>query len=727
MLVLSANAVLEALECVHSGVPLPDSNPITQFLLVRQQLMQPEYLSGKHAELKVVRDILEGLLLHVLGDVENVDALYFIRDVFQTYHTQLQAYTLLYYWYMRPDLGLTIQEISQAGNLVERSLRRRRENALNLLAQDLIDKEVEIRQRHRTEVLRARLPFPENRSLYGREWLIERIIHGLSNGAVLITGVPGVGKTSLASAAAHAMLPELNDLFWVNLIAGIDAASQIAEKMEADVKSAEAYFANHPVLLILENLAEPVPFNQAKVIATSVEPIPGWVGVIIHVPPLDKYAAKNFFLTIQGAAENDLFENIFNLAEGVPGIMAEYLHWMHVLPVEEIPDHLSIHNYFYEVWDRLPLSSKWVWVGAFLLYPQSLGFDQLKQVFCAADEQIFDLVQHHVLTVDDVYCISPSARQFLEKQAVHLAYDDLVIQSLNRDVRLWLLMLANGFNSYVSSSVLEMLIRQISPTIPKLGLWGHWQAIITQLKPSLNAVVVEYEEARLLRWRGQFENALALLNNLIQKTEEQDNLHGYALLELGLVLVYRDDYGAALNAVQKAAKIFQQLQNKDGLIEVQKLQARILLYSDPQEALNILAHLPEKDASAMVSACEAALFVQETDFALDFAWQALQLSEHDSPHYGRALSTLATVLHAQKEHKTALDYQQQAVNVLDMTIDMVGLARARNNLGVLYYDLKKPILAKSNWRIALDLFAAIQDTVGLKTVQANLDQILAES
>ncbi len=730
MLELNENAVLEALECVQTCRPLPDSNPLVQFFLVRQRLRQPEYLAGKTAELKAVREMIEESLLALLGEGcrSAEEGLQFIRRVFQEPHPQLQDYSLLYYWYMRPDLGLTPQALSDAGGLVDRSLRRRRNDGLHFLAQALVDREVETRRLYRKEVLRSRIPFPAGRSLYGREWLVERILDGLSQGPVLLTGVSGIGKTSLAAEAAHRLIPLIDDLYWIPLLPHMETAAQVREKINTDAQNVDTYLVSHAVLLVLENIRQPVPafLRHSKTLCTNTELLPDWEGVVIPVPPLDATNAYHFFKAIRGDSEDSLAEPMLEVCGGIPGVMEEYLHWKPLLPADAIPDYLSINQYLVQVWDGLPDTLKRLWVLAALT--DSLHLNDLLSLFEVADQDIFELVQKHILMVREQYRLTPHARLFLLSQPnLKVEIDSLIQASLNdirriqHEARSWLVMFHHGLQNYISPDMQMHLLKKLSLVIPAVGLWEHWKTTLEQLQ--LDPVWRLFEEARFLRWQGQFARSMQILTQVVQQMGQQGDFYGYAhaLLELALVSMYRNETRAALMAIQDAEKVLRRIQDGYGLQTAKKLQARVFLSSDPQTALMLLKNLTEQDASVLSLMCEAALHLEQPEDAVEYAWQAVRLAEQDSPHHGRALCLLAMALREHKNQQTALNIQQQAVNLLSMTTDMIGLARARNNLGVLYYEDKNDVLAKSQWRAALDLFLKLQDAVGLQTVRANMN------
>jgi tetratricopeptide (TPR) repeat protein len=150
--------------------------------------------------------------------------------------------------------------------------------------------------------------------------------------------------------------------------------------------------------------------------------------------------------------------------------------------------------------------------------------------------------------------------------------------------------------------------------------------------------------------------------------------------------------------------------------------ARALIPTDPQAALARIEPLTARVDNAASLACELSLEVGQLDDAVYYANQAVNLTEPDTPNYGRALSMLALSLHADGHFEDALDCQQEAINVLGLrtTKDVLGLARAYNNLGVIQYSLKEIDKARSAWQEALDLLRALQDAAGLRVVRANL-------
>lgn len=180
--VLDPEAMQKALEAVRLAQPLPLPHPLHSFLLMHQQVGRPERLAGAHAWLYGLHEVLEACFLDVLGAERKTaaDQLACLRQDFQSENEYRRAYSLLYYRYLRPELDLTVESIASVVGLVDRTLRRRQQDGLEHLTQDLIRREVQARRRRREETLRARLPLPDGRSLYGREWLVERALEALA-------------------------------------------------------------------------------------------------------------------------------------------------------------------------------------------------------------------------------------------------------------------------------------------------------------------------------------------------------------------------------------------------------------------------------------------------------------------------------------------------------------------------------------------------------------------
>src|SRR5687767_12437136 len=125
-LILDPDSLLSALEACESSHPLHEGHPLFSFYLVQTRLERPEYLEGEFARLHAVETLLLECFEQVLGEQsDQFAALEALQKDFRGDNLYLQSYSFLYYRFMRPELGLTLESIARHIGLAPRTLQRR--------------------------------------------------------------------------------------------------------------------------------------------------------------------------------------------------------------------------------------------------------------------------------------------------------------------------------------------------------------------------------------------------------------------------------------------------------------------------------------------------------------------------------------------------------------------------------------------------------------------------
>jgi predicted ATPase len=183
-------------------------------------------------------------------------------------------------------------------------------------------------------------------SLVGRELDVQRLVQTIAHHRVItLTGVGGVGKTRLAVHAAADLLPDVTDVWFVEL-ASISNPDDVADAVAVALGAATvadpivavtSLLGGNRTLLVIDNCehvldgaADVVDKLTAacpnlSVIATSREPLGIYGEQVIAVRPLDTPTAVELFCQRAGAAGADLapvatsdIEDLCRRLEGLP-------------------------------------------------------------------------------------------------------------------------------------------------------------------------------------------------------------------------------------------------------------------------------------------------------------------------------------------------------------------------------------------------------------------------
>jgi tetratricopeptide (TPR) repeat protein len=694
MVALSTQTLSTVLDAILKNEAPPASNPLLNFTLVAN--LRPLYPEGEAAQLAMLREVLINAFCRIFDDLPASPAI-LTQYIDNPY---LRDCAIVYLRYLRPEYPLS--KIVSVAAVDERSIRRYIKSGAGYLCQHLIEMEVEARKENRVVVLKQRIPHPSGMKLYGREWIVGQAADGLRQGWVTLAGVPGIGKTVIAAAVCHRLLTEIEDLFWIKVHPELDIYAQIF-----DVVS-ETYLYQKDVLLVLDGVHPaqcPEQLRSVRILMTGDSfPAAAWEGLLLTVPPLEPDAIQQFCSDYRESNSPIFIES------NVPGMLRNAIRYQDILPLQSS----SVAEYYTRLWEGYPLELQQLWMLVGL--SEQISYDEVIYQFGYSARDLTELAQSHVIELHgDHYQLT---RTF--QMEATIGFDNLVYQSAPHPIRLWLHLLNNGLDQHLHMDTLKWLLRRLSREMT--GHWLLWEATLQQLK-SVPGIWLDYEKARVLRWQGQLIQSGQLLSQMIPAMGAAGDFEAYAcgLVELATVYSYRSHFDAARAALNDAYHYFDRVQDASGLLQVNLLLARL---SPPDEALTLLKGIPQQTAAVYSALCEAALRMPDAKQAVHYAEQAIDHTEPNTAAYGRMLAMLARATHEAGDLRNALAYQEQSVNVLMQTQDVMGLARAKNNLGVLYHDAgEDDAVVKSVLRTAYDDFLRLQDAEGLQTVRLNLESV----
>jgi hypothetical protein len=230
---LSARSVQQALEAWRQARPLPPQHPLAQLLTLRYGVGIGGLSADIAPEIVITFGLAEiirhGLnrhrkahqLIPAAAHHDRLVGLQALCDDFRCANAELEAWSLLYYRYVRVDLNLSLAQMSQISCQTRRTLHRRLRLGISRLSYVLIKRELQLRRRQRKAALRVQLPAIGRSALIGREVPIEEgcaaLIRSDQARHVLIYGAPGVGKTAVALHIAHRMIAQtpLHGVVWI--------------------------------------------------------------------------------------------------------------------------------------------------------------------------------------------------------------------------------------------------------------------------------------------------------------------------------------------------------------------------------------------------------------------------------------------------------------------------------------------------------------------------------
>ncbi len=224
---------------------------------------------------------------------------------FRVGDAQLEAWSAVYYRFFAPQPH-SVEDFSQMANVDERQLRRRVEQGLSWLAEELRRAELQARLAARRQQIQRHLPPAEYGQLFGVARLLEQVETWLSSPDgprfVSIEGLGGIGKTALARALVHRLVEQadLEDIIWISARQELfspqdgphseenpahsldDLVMRLAEHLGQDhlyglptaakLEGMKSLLAQHAYLVVLDNLET---LEDADSVAPAFRPLAG--------------------------------------------------------------------------------------------------------------------------------------------------------------------------------------------------------------------------------------------------------------------------------------------------------------------------------------------------------------------------------------------------------------------------------------------------------------------
>ncbi len=153
--------------------------------------------------------------------------------------------------------GSSINRTANSLGLGDDQLNRRQREAITNLWKILSGQEEELRAQLQEEIERS-LPTPSYKQLFGFDKIQPDLVAQLANpsghNVICITGIGGIGKTSLADSAVRAIIPHFyfDNIIWLHIDSTLINGSSITSDLILDVVSAEL------VRKLLPDLKEPL-------------------------------------------------------------------------------------------------------------------------------------------------------------------------------------------------------------------------------------------------------------------------------------------------------------------------------------------------------------------------------------------------------------------------------------------------------------------------------------
>jgi tetratricopeptide (TPR) repeat protein len=488
--------VRHALECLRRAEPLGESS-LRSLVLVWERL--EEHAATTSAALDVaLGDLLariieenlsrlrclEGLPHQPANDRQaEMDAL--LAD-FACGNVELEAWSGLYYRYVRADLDLHMLDIAHRLGQDTRQVRRRLAHGLRRLTLELSEMESEARAENHRLWMRLKLPPLGYGRLFGMEeasgWLADALLGHAVPPVVALVGAGGLGKTTLAHTVVRHIIDQdrFADLAWLTLgvptpypallgdLARALGAPHLGMLTALDLEAAlRVRLARTPTLLVVDEAdllddyaqaalrlgvlvedgrallisrQQPPADTPVQVVRVEPLPLPDMADLIRHQAHLRRVPQAQ-------RLDEEAIEAIYHVIGGNPLAARLVVGQLAALPLERVLSDLGglrmvdgqalFDTLFGPTWDRLSEDARQVALAMLLLPPGAVLWRDVCAVADlpddALDRALDELVAASLLDAcgdEPRYAMHALTRRFVESQVAAepaaSAFDDLL-------------------------------------------------------------------------------------------------------------------------------------------------------------------------------------------------------------------------------------------------------------------------------------------------------------
>jgi DNA polymerase III delta prime subunit len=403
--IIEAESVLSALNSLRKDAHLSPLNPLMQFHSIHEQ----HFLDGADAAANRVYETLRGIIRNRVNhyrrlrdipplkrETHHDNLIKALNRDFSTESDELRAWSVLYYRYIELDLELSVAEFALASNFSSRMLLRHQTLGVKRLTRILVRREERYRAQQRLAVLRGMLPVLGK--LYGRDGLLNELyavfVDAYQGGhrPLLLRGVPGVGKSSIAVALAERVIKEteIKQVVWIDRPEPVadTLLQRIAEQLShalptsgSFTDSLVAFLHMRSTLIVLDHaqdllnasdeLAQVIRVLSAARVILCTDRLPAQRPpdmIMRVVPPLDKESAFRVMedqLSLGGqSADPNMLEHTYNQLGGVPGALR-----MAMLTSNGDVSKVVSADLFEPIWNGLSADARLAWMLIHLIRP----------------------------------------------------------------------------------------------------------------------------------------------------------------------------------------------------------------------------------------------------------------------------------------------------------------------------------------------------------------------
>lgn len=753
---IKLESVADALDAMRQARPLGSKHPLTNFLSLRGFTVEHGENAATDAAIfatlsaTIRRRVSHYRQRHGLGFAPDDSGM--LRADFTVGSRELEAWSILYYRYVRVDLDLSVEQIKRMANQSLRTLSRRQHAGLVRLAHTLARREMRVRKQHKKAWLRANLPRARPVELLGREALLDQAFAYLSGAPrhVLLHGPPGIGKSVLALALAHRAIEafDIQNLAWLDHVDPDPSCLLETVVLRLGVAGTElsVYLQMVDTLVVLDHMngiARQPDFGRvlavlapARLIICAHDWLPDLQDLArIAIEPLDHEAALALLereAQKRRIEDDDLLNRMYHDLGGNPAALLRAIRAGRRYRPAQISAQL-----YQSFWEAASDAERLAWLVTMLTgqpYTPNNGPESKETVArLAMPSETNQLAQAFARFV-----VGSENSRGLVRAAFQRAAE--LLSGRSRNILDYLHLLEMARLAALPGPLLLNIAYEFAPVVERSGAWNAWALYLELVYDVLKSASKSDPHHRLwvrlrlgtaLRWLARADEAEYHLSETVAEAGATGrfDIQAEAMLELAILYQNQANYRTAETFLQRAINYFKRMGLGleraialcvQGALEYDDLE-RAELYI--REAIGPSGDYDGLPPQLAALAAQVALRRGAIDDALKYADAAWRGLEGDTPRLVRLASLLGQIYYERRDVTSAVNYMTLAIEGMAKNGDLRGYARARLNLGLMYIGWGKLRTAANILRKLPAEFERLGDINSLRIAAQNLENI----
>jgi len=766
---ISRNSVRSALDSLLYVSSPRHPSPLERLLIVDECLVDPDLPPGPDLREFTLKNILTSIIRQeyfrlrgLLGmqQPESNSPLHCAETELlanaQTGKMELLCWGVLYYRYVRSDLEIHNDTLSALLHVDERTLRRYQSHGIARLTEHLIRLEWNARIQQRKRRLIGELPTTTSTVLLGRDDAFQKVERILSNAPphhIMITGMPGIGKTAFVQEVLRRQVEreQIDHIVWINKPVSVDFVRRTLHESLLPYSSSirlREYTLLYRVALVLDGM-ELLQANRAALEEMLDYLTPAEVLLInrsfillrnapghINLKPLGDTESVALAASISQATLLDNSHRLDHLKAVCESARGNPLAIK--LAAQSFGSAPSVRAFFSAAYAALAVHLRRLWLMAALVPHGPLTLSQLAELWPSRLENpdlpaLFEnCVIEFVPPGATTFVLSDPAREFIHdgyrndreiRSLVSQLVAELDPRSLD-SLRVCEHILSSNWLT-IDSSIRYLWIKKLWEVGLQQGHSALWSSIlgdyIRAASPNDTEILTAY--GICLRNLSEWNEAQRVFLHAVAQAGQEGVFVAQArgLLELSVLMRHRGFYQSAIALLSRMEQVLALHPNSplDAALHIEKAQIAVDR-GNSAEALGLLSRAAPDTPRILLLRSEACLLAGDFQNSRKAAHNAIENLRGNLKLEARGYAIVGRCYEREGNLSLARHYLSLATTLLEQQNDIFALARAQSNMGVVLatsglWGESRTLLGK-----AIRIQRHLGDHVGLAASQHNL-------